>query len=87
MMTVLKVALLSTIIVTLGACGGTPACQKPQPYQTSRVGKHVEAPEGLDSLEADRELTIPEPSPRPPRPADSPCLEDPPTLATEEEGE
>lgn len=86
-MTVLKASLLSASILFLTACGGTPACQKPQPYQASRLGKHIEAPEGLDPLESSRELTIPEPSPRPPRPAEAPCLESPPTLGTEEEGQ
>jgi hypothetical protein len=87
MMTVLQVVLISTITIFLAACGGTPACQKPQPYQASQLGKHIEPPEGLDALEPELELTIPEPSPRPPRPADAPCLENPPTLRTEEEGD
>lgn len=83
-MKVLKMSLLSTMTLLICACGGTPACQKPQPYEESRLGKQIEAPEGLDPLQSSGEMAIPEPSPRPPRPADAPCLESPPSFQTGE---
>lgn len=85
MMKVLQVSVIATMVVLLSGCGGTQACRDTQPYERSRPGRHVEVPEGLDPLNSQRELTIPEPSPRPPRAANSPCLEVPPTFRIEEE--
>ncbi|HZD52227.1 MAG TPA: hypothetical protein VE175_04215 [Woeseiaceae bacterium] len=85
MMKIALVSALSTLVVFLSGCGGTPACMETQPYQRSRLGKHIESPEGLDSLDAQREMTIPEASPRPPRAANAPCLELPPTFRVEQE--
>lgn len=82
-MTVLRISLLSTLTLLIGACGGTPACMEPQPYEASRLGNHIEVPDGLDPLTTSSQMTIPEVSPRPPRPQGSPCLEYPPTLETE----
>jgi hypothetical protein len=48
------------------------------------LGKRIEAPEGLDQLQSDREMTIPDVSPRDPRPADAPCLELPPSVSSGE---
>lgn len=68
----------------LTACGGGPVCDKPQRYESSRLGKRIEAPDGLDSLQSTRELTIPDASPRPPRAKDDPCLELPPVYRKED---
>lgn len=69
----------------LSACGGAASvCEKPQRYESSRLGKRIDAPAGLDSLQPAKELTIPDPSPRPPRSKDDPCLELPPIYRTEE---
>ena len=78
----LKVSLITTIALLTAACGGTPQCLEPQPYQRARLGESIRVPEGLDPLDPAREMTIPEPSPRPPRESGAPCLEYPPTLET-----
>lgn len=84
MIKALKVSVLATMMAFLSACGGTQVCLEAEPYEQSELGKHVEPPEGLDPLNPERELTIPEPSPRPPRAANAPCLELPPTFRIEE---
>lgn len=84
MIKALKVSALATTVILLSGCGGTPVCMETQPYEQSRLGKHVEAPEGLDSLDPRRELTIPEASP-PPRAANAECLELPPTFRIKDE--
>lgn len=71
--------------VLLGACGGgTSVCEKPKLYQQSQLGTRIEVPEGLSPLQAGREMTIPDASPRDPRPPGAPCLEMPPTFTTGE---
>lgn len=85
MIKALKVSALATTVIVLSGCGGTPACMETQPYEQSRLGKHVESPEGLDPLDPRRELTIPEASPRPERAASAECLELPPTFRIEDE--
>jgi hypothetical protein len=82
-MKVLRVPVIATMTVLMAGCGGTPACLEPQPYESSQAGKRIEAPEGLDQLNAGREMTIPEASPRPPRADNAPCLEYPPSFGTE----
>jgi len=67
--------------LALGACAETIECNKPKVYQQAQVGKKVEAPEGLDSLPEERELTIPNASPQAPPPPGA-CLDMPPTLQT-----
>jgi hypothetical protein len=76
----LKVSVITTIALLFAGCGGTPQCREPQPYEQARLGQPIEVPEDLDPLDPGREMTIPEPSPRPPRGTDAPCLEYPPTL-------
>jgi uncharacterized lipoprotein len=66
--------------LAMGACGGTSVCEKPKLYQQSQLGKRIEVPEGLTPLQPAREMTIPDASPRDPRPAGAPCLEMPPTF-------
>lgn len=80
----LKVAVITTIALVSAACGGTPQCQEPQPYQRARLGQSIRVPEGLDPLDPAREMTIPEPSPRPPGESHAPCLEYPPTFGVSE---
>lgn len=85
-MKALYVAAVATAVLVLAGCGGeAQVCRDNQPYERSHLGKRVEVPESLDPLNPDRELTIPEPSPRPPRAADAPCLELPPSFRIEGE--
>lgn len=74
----LKLAVPLSLPWLLAACGIGNVCEDPQRYESSRLGKRIEAPEGLDSLQESKELSIPEASPRPPRSEDDPCLELPP---------
>jgi hypothetical protein len=69
----------------LTACGGNPeiTCDEVQNYQTAKMGKRVEAPEGLDDLDPLREMPLPEASPREPRPEGSPCFDRPPQMQLE----
>ena len=69
------------LVVTplLYSCGGNDACEEPEPYQESVEGRRIEAPDGLTELQDGKELKVPDASPLPPRPEDSPCLELPPT--------
>ncbi|HEX2139504.1 MAG TPA: hypothetical protein VHG33_07325 [Woeseiaceae bacterium] len=83
-MRVFKVSVITMIALFFAGCGVTQECTEPQPYEKSRLGKPVEAPEGLDPLDSSREMTIPEASPRPQRSANAPCLEYPPTFGTGE---
>ena len=79
-MKVLRVSVITTIALLSAACGGTPECREPQPYEQARLGQPIEVPDGLDPLDPAREMTIPAPSPRPPRESDESCLEYPPTF-------
>lgn len=83
-MRAIQVAVVLATVTFLAGCGGTETCRKAQPYEQSRLGKRVEVPEGLDPLNPGRELTIPDPSPRPPRAANAPCLELPPSFRIED---
>ena len=56
-------ALLSIGVAALGACGGTKACLKAQPYQASVPGPQIKAPEDLDDLQPLKEASIPDVSP------------------------
>lgn len=85
-MKVIRVAAVATTVFLLAGCGGAAqVCKETQPYERSRLGKRIEVPEGLDPLDPQRELSIPEPSPRPPRAANAPCLEVPPSFRIEEQ--
>ncbi len=74
------ILLMLLLCVGLTACGGTPslACDEPQRYKAAVDGKRILAPEGLTQLDPLKEIPLPEPSPQPPRPAGSPCLDLPP---------
>ena len=84
MMNILKTTGPAIALLLLSACGGASVCEKPRLYQQSELGKRIEAPQGLDQLQSDREMSIPDVSPRDPRPADAPCLELPPSISTGE---
>ena len=70
------------IAISLGACGTVETCEEPKFYESAAGGKRIEAPEDLDDLAANRELVIPDASPRPPRAPGSGCVDRPPTLST-----
>lgn len=74
---------ISTVLccALLGACAGTEDCSKPQLYKQAASGKHIEVPDGLNPLPADREVTVPKASPQAPPPTGN-CLDSPPTLRT-----
>jgi len=82
-MTLVRIILIACV-VGLAACGGNKnlVCDE-GPYQSAVRAPRVQAPEGLDSLEPLREMPLPEPSPRPDRPEDAPCLDSPPSVSTE----
>jgi uncharacterized lipoprotein len=71
---------IAAAAMLLGGCASDLTCQDPQTYQSAREVDRVVAPEGLDELQAAREMVIPRASPRDPRPADAPCLDLPPTI-------
>lgn len=74
----LKPMVLAALPFVLTACGIGDVCEDPRRYESSHLGKRIEAPEGLDSLQPGKELSIPDASPRPPRSEEDPCLELPP---------
>ena len=79
-----KLLVLAAAALILSGCGVGAVCEKPQRYESSRLGKRIEPPEGLDALQPTREMTIPDASPRPPRSKDDPCLETPPAYRGED---
>ena len=69
------------LAASLGACGGMDiTCDDVQHYQRAQLTPRVEAPEGLDQLDPNREMPLPEASPRPPREPGSPCVDRPPEI-------
>lgn len=78
---VISLVLLIAILGLTG-CGGPDLCEEPEFYEFAEVGKRIDTPDDLSELSADRELVIPDPSPRPPREPGSGCLDRPPTLRT-----
>ena len=81
-MTRIRTLGLAGIAISLGACGTVDTCEEPEFYESAVGGKRIEAPEDLDNLAANRELVIPDASPRPPRTPGSVCVDRPPTLST-----
>jgi hypothetical protein len=67
------------------ACSSAPNCDEPQFYESAKGGTRIEAPDGLDNLSPNKEMAIPEASPRPPREPGSGCLDRPPTLRIEDD--
>ena len=73
----------------LGGCGLfggggeiSETCDEPQPYQSARLGKPVESPEGLDQLDVLREMPIPKAESQP-QPPGSGCITSPPSIQSE----
>ncbi len=75
-------SLLLPMAALLGACGGSQTCNKVQPYETARSGQKIEAPDGLDDLQTNQAVEIPEASSRKERKEGDPCLDFPPVLRT-----
>lgn len=69
-----------TVLLASGACSNVDTCEEPQFYELAEPGKRIEPPEDLDALSGSREMSIPEPSPRPPHDRSKGCLDMPPTL-------
>jgi hypothetical protein len=65
-----------------GGCSSAPTCDELAFYEFAEGGKRIKAPDDLDDLAANKEMVIPEASPRPPRDRTAGCLERPPTLRT-----
>jgi uncharacterized lipoprotein len=84
MMRLLKMGMTAASVLLLSACGANSVCDEPKLYEQSQLGKRIEAPEGLSPLQAGREMTIPDASPRDPRPDGAPCLEMPPSFTSGE---
>ena len=64
----------------ISACGGVETCEEPEFYEFAEPGRRIEAPDDLDNLAAEKEMIIPEASPRPPRDRAAGCLDRPPVL-------
>jgi hypothetical protein len=67
----------------LGACAGRENCDELQFYEVAELGKRIDVPDDLDNITGQREMVIPEASPRPPREPGT-CLDRPPTLRINE---
>jgi uncharacterized lipoprotein len=78
----LRLVLLMTCVSVLASCSGAKPCEEVRPYNSSQLAEPVQVPDDLDSLQAQKELKIPEPSPRPPRPEGAGCLESPPAYSS-----
>jgi len=84
MMKPLKVTSLVLVPLFLSACGASSVCEEARRYEASQPGKRIESPEGMDALQPHKELTIPDASPRPPRPEGEACLETPPVYRADD---
>jgi hypothetical protein len=77
----------STLILiacaAFAGCSSNTTCDDPQRYQAAQPGVRVEPPEDLDNLNPSKEMTVPNASPREPRPEGSPCLDMPPKVKLE----
>jgi uncharacterized lipoprotein len=72
-------------LALLNGCAwfGSKSCHKPQVYEEAESLPPLQIPVGLDSMDTRGALKIPElKEPEAPRPADGPCLEEPPKLIT-----
>ena len=77
------IALSIALAFGLAGCFGEPAlvtCDEVESYQLAQEGKRLEVPEDLDALDENKEIPLPEASPRPERPEGSPCLDRPPSV-------
>ena len=76
-------SLFLAIIVTSG-CAADLSCEEPEAYQSAVESNKIISPEGLDQLQEDRELKIVRASPKNSRSANSPCLDEPPRILSQE---
>lgn len=83
-MSLSRIAACFVVTATLCGCGGNDTCTEPEPYQASVEGRRIDVPAGLNELDQNRELRIPEASPAPPRAEGSRCLELPPSYGRSE---
>ncbi len=69
---------------SLAACGGNDTkevdCDTDLKYQNRTVGKRIVVPDGLDQLDALREMPIPKADPNTPSPAPGKCVDMPPMI-------
>lgn len=72
------VPLMSMAVLT--GCFGGQTCDQPKAYQKAKLTAPVQPPEGLDSLDENRDLQIPVAS-TPPGAGDGRCLEQPPAYS------
>ena len=72
--------------MSLTACGGNDTveleCDGGERFQNRTVGKRVEVPEGMDSLNEFNEMPIPEADPNAVRTAPGRCTDMPPPIST-----
>ena len=80
----IKTISVLSVGVTLSGCSffGTTAdtCEEPDFYEVATGGNRIVAPDDLDNIAANKELTIPDASPRPPHDRSAGCIDKPPTL-------
>lgn len=72
--------LLLASSVAMAGCSTAPTCDELAFYEHAEGGKRIEPPDDLDPLDPNKEMIIPEASPRPPRDLKAGCLDRPPTL-------
>jgi hypothetical protein len=84
-MRLLKVIALIATVSAMAACSTAPNCEELAPYELAEGGKRIDAPDDLSKLPIDKEMSIPEASPRPPRERTAACLDRPPTLRINDE--
>lgn len=80
-----EVLLLLTAAMLAAGCSTAPTCDEFMFYEYAESGKRIEPPDDLDPLDRNKEMVIPEASPRPPRDLSAGCLHRPPTLRTNRE--
>ena len=77
-----RLVIVGFAMLGLAGCGGAIdlTCDDVATYQLAVEGKRVDAPDDLDELDVLREVPLPEASPQPPRPPNSPCIDLPPEV-------
>lgn len=79
-MTRAAIILVLTAVGVLAGCSNAPKCDELAFYEYAQGGRRLEPPDDLDPLDRNKEMVIPEASPRPPRDLSAGCLDRPPTL-------
>ena len=78
--------LAAVLAATLAGCGGDKAvkveCDKPGFYQSARIGKPLEIPEGLDDLNEFNEMPIPKADENAPVTPAGQCIDMPPAIGS-----